>query len=134
MANTPSTRVSYSTLEVSESRSARTEPSFLLHCIEFTYAFPSSSQASLYKSSLSESLIGKHSLCPSASVSDPPPLLSLKLALAWSKPTYLEWLVCESLPHRPEQEDLNMSSMKPQRCCLCLPKMPLTLMKETTVD
>lgn len=43
--------------------------------------------ASLYKSSLSESLIGKHSLCPSASVSDPPPLLSLKLALAWSKPT-----------------------------------------------
>ncbi|KAK7231257.1 hypothetical protein RIF29_43352 [Crotalaria pallida] len=90
--------------------------------------------ASLYKSSLSESLIGKHSLCPSASVSYPPPLLSLKLALAWSKPTYLEWLVCESLPHRPEQEDLNMSSMKPQRCCLCLPKMPLTLMKETTVD
>ncbi|KAK4837423.1 hypothetical protein QYF36_005290 [Acer negundo] len=24
----------------------------------------------------------------------------------------------QSLPHRPEQEDLNMSSMKPQRCCL----------------
>nr|GMC82553.1 catechol oxidase [Ipomoea batatas] len=44
MANTPSTRVSYSTLEVSESRSARTEPSFLLHWIEFTYALPSSSQ------------------------------------------------------------------------------------------
>nr|GMC79974.1 trimethylamine methyltransferase [Ipomoea batatas] len=36
--------VSYSTLEVSESRSARTEPSFLLHWIEFTYALPSSSQ------------------------------------------------------------------------------------------
>ena len=44
MANTPSTRVADSTLEVSDSRYARTEPSFLLHWIEFTYAFPSSSQ------------------------------------------------------------------------------------------
>jgi hypothetical protein len=42
MANTPETRVADSTLEVSDSRSARTEPSFLLHWIEFTYAFPSS--------------------------------------------------------------------------------------------
>ncbi|KAF9660782.1 hypothetical protein SADUNF_SadunfMtG0010600 (mitochondrion) [Salix dunnii] len=42
MANTPSTRVADSTLEVSDSRYARTEPSFLLHWIEFTYAFPSS--------------------------------------------------------------------------------------------
>ncbi|KAB5511260.1 hypothetical protein DKX38_030055 (mitochondrion) [Salix brachista] len=34
--------VADSTLEVSDSRYARTEPSFLLHWIEFTYAFPSS--------------------------------------------------------------------------------------------
>jgi hypothetical protein len=42
--------------------------------------------ASLYNSSLSERVIGKHSLFPS--VSDPPPLLSLLRGLAWSKPTF----------------------------------------------